>query len=71
MINSVHSAKWLAQFEHSEIDFYVFPSAYFRKTHPLIKNLIESDSSATYSIQAPVITAGWVDYQEKTVLTDL
>ena len=68
MINSVHSAKWLAQFEHSEIDFYIFPSAYFRKIHPLIKNLIESDSSATYSIQAPVITAGWVDYFQERIL---
>ena len=68
MINSVHSAKWLAQFEHSEIDFYIFPSAYFRKIHPLIATLIEGDSNATYSIQAPVIAAGWLDYFQERVL---
>lgn len=68
MVNSVHSAKWLAQFQDSQIDFYIFPSAYFRKTHPLITKLIESNSSATYSIQGSEDVAGWLDYFQERIL---
>lgn len=68
MVNSVHSAKWLAQFQHSEIDFYIFPSAYFRNTHPLITKLMKGDTSATYSIQGRANIAGWLDYFQEKIL---
>lgn len=68
MVNSVHSAKWLAQFQDSQIDFYIFPSACFRKTHPLITKLIDSNSSATYSIQGSANVAGWLDHFQERIL---
>jgi glycosyltransferase involved in cell wall biosynthesis len=67
MVNSVHAAKWLAQFQDTEIDFYIFPSDYFMSLHPLLDDLLTSNSSATYSIQATASTRG-LDYAQERVL---
>jgi hypothetical protein len=39
MINSIHSARWLAQFEDSNVIIRVFPSNFFKKVHPEILRL--------------------------------
>lgn len=68
MMNSVHSARWLAQFKDSDLDFYIFPSTYFKKVHPLINSLVESHSSARYYIQYSTSSAGWIDYFQERIL---
>ena len=66
MMNSIHSAKWLSQFEDSEIDFYIFPSTYFRRVHPLLKQLVHSKSKANYTVQLiPEISGYWDYFQER------
>jgi glycosyltransferase involved in cell wall biosynthesis len=71
MVNSVHSAKWLAQFQDSEIDFYIFPSTYFRSVHPLLKSLIQSKTTANFNFQFTKFNAGWFDYLQERVLLNL
>ena len=68
MVNSVHSAKWLAQFQDSEIDFYIFPSAYFRRPHPLLTQLINSDFKASYKSQVNAGISGYWDYIQDRIL---
>lgn len=41
MIDSIHLANWLERVVNSEIKFYIFPSAKFRKIHPKLRNLVE------------------------------
>ena len=36
MLDSIHIARWLGQFENTEVDIYLFPSSHFRKIHPKI-----------------------------------
>lgn len=68
MVNSVHSAKWLAQFKDTETDFYIFPSAYFRGLHPFLIQLIHSKTKATYTIQTYSWISGWWDYAQERIL---
>lgn len=67
MVNSVHSARWLAQFKDSEIDFFIFPSACFRGLHPFLIHLIRSKSKATYTIQAYPEISGYADYVQERI----
>lgn len=69
MLNSIHSAKWLAQFKDTTIDFYIFPSTYFRKLHPSLKLLTKNESVANYKIQYSPSVNGWIDYIQERILT--
>jgi len=44
MADSIHTARWLEQFEHSKDEFILFPSSPHRRIHPKIVRLL-SDSS--------------------------
>lgn len=51
MLDSVHSSRWLAEFQERNIDFLLFPSSPHRKIHPGIKALISSNRQrASYSL---------------------
>ena len=50
MLDSVHSARWLAQFVDDDIDFQLFASTPHRKVHDQIATLLRNDSQARYSI---------------------
>ena len=51
MADSVHLARWLAQFSEQSIDFVVFPSSPHRHIHPILKNLMsETNSNMTVRI---------------------
>jgi hypothetical protein len=39
MVNSIHSARWLAQFDNPNLMIRVFPSNFFKKVHPEILRL--------------------------------
>ena len=45
MADSVHTARWLEQFEGSEYEFLLFPSSPHRRIHPKISRLLSSDSA--------------------------
>ena len=50
MADSVHTARWIRQFDDDEIEFILFPSTPHRRIHPLIKHrLEESDSTLRIS----------------------
>jgi glycosyltransferase involved in cell wall biosynthesis len=40
MLDSVHLARWLSQFEDQKIEFLIYPSKKFRTIHPDLLNLI-------------------------------
>lgn len=40
MVDSIHVARWIAQFEPSEVEFTLFPSTPNRRVHSLIKDMI-------------------------------
>ena len=51
MADSIHTARWLEQFEGSEYEFLLFPSSPHRRIHPKISRLLSSDS--TMNITTP------------------
>jgi len=50
MFDSIHSARWLTQFRHQEIDFLLFPSSPHRKVHPELERLLSSSGSASFRL---------------------
>jgi hypothetical protein len=50
MLDSIHTARWLKQFQNEDLDFMLFPSSPQRRFHPMLKTLIKSDHQASYRI---------------------
>ena len=50
MLDSIHSARWLAQFQHEEIDFLLFPSSPNRRVHPELEMLLSNSQSASFRL---------------------
>jgi len=50
MLDSIHSARWLTQFRHQEIDFLLFPSSPHRRVHPELERLLSSSGSASFRL---------------------
>jgi hypothetical protein len=40
MVDSIHVARWIAQFEPKEVKFILFPSGLNRRVHPKIVEMI-------------------------------
>lgn len=40
MFDSIHFARWIAQFKGGDIQFLIYPSSKFRKIHPLLKEIL-------------------------------
>jgi glycosyltransferase involved in cell wall biosynthesis len=36
MLDSIHLSRWISQFQYSDLDIRILPSAYFRRVHPKI-----------------------------------
>jgi hypothetical protein len=65
MIDSIHLARWLEQFKHSEHDFYLFPSKKYRKINPKLEELLLNKSKAKYIFHGFLhkgIYSGYLDY---------
>ena len=45
MADSVHTGRWIRQFDDEEIEIVLFPSTPHRRIHPLIKNRLEESGS--------------------------
>ena len=45
MVDSIHVARWIAQFYPTEVKFILFPSGPNRRVHPKILEMIENGKS--------------------------
>ncbi len=50
MYDSIHSARWLSQFQDQDIEFLLFPSSPHRKVHKNLKALVSGSSKASYKL---------------------
>jgi len=50
MFDSIHSARWLAQFRHQEINFLLFPSSPRRRVHPELERLLFGSGAASFRL---------------------
>jgi hypothetical protein len=50
MVDSVHLAKWLRQFESSSFEFQVISSSPHRRIHPILLSLLSGNQPARYRI---------------------
>lgn len=48
MLDSVHLGRWLGNFRHSNLEFYLFPSSPHRAIHDLIRTLLHSGGPAKF-----------------------
>lgn len=53
MFDSIHTARWLAQFVNESVDFHLIPSSPHRRLHTAIAALADQESTASYSINVP------------------
>jgi glycosyltransferase involved in cell wall biosynthesis len=45
MVDSIHVARWIAQFEPAEVEFTLFPSTPNRRVHSMIKDLMSKNGN--------------------------
>ena len=45
MVDSIHVARWIAQFEQSEVEFTLFPSTPNRRVHAMIKDMMAKNGN--------------------------
>jgi glycosyltransferase involved in cell wall biosynthesis len=50
MFDSIHSARWLSQFENKRINFLLFPSSPHRRVHPELERLLSSSEAASFRL---------------------
>ena len=50
MFDSIHSARWLSQFQDQDIEFLLFPSSPHRRIHKNLKSLVAGTSAASYKL---------------------
>ena len=50
MADSIHTARWLEQFEYSKNEFILFPSSPHRRIHPKIKRMLGAESDVNLSL---------------------
>ena len=50
MFDSIHSARWLSQFQDQEIEFLLFPSSPHRRVHKNLNALVSGNAKATYKL---------------------
>lgn len=71
MLDSIHLARWLEQFENDNYEFFLFPSKKYRKIHPRIKSLISSKGMSKYVyVHLPYhrLSSGYIDYLRFEIL---
>ncbi len=60
MADSIHTARWLEQFENSDYEFVLFPSSPHRRIHPKIVRLISESSQMKISIPKKLHNTGLI-----------
>lgn len=70
MLNSIHLARWVLQFEAEAIDFILIPSTPFKAVHSLIENrsISKIPNRATYRVAAsPILHSKLIWLADKTL----
>ena len=64
MLDSIHLARWLSQFNGQDFEITVFPSSRFRRIHPQLKTQIQNDEVQLYSnmLKRFLCLAGYLDF---------
>ncbi len=62
MLDSIHLARWLGQFENENIAFYLFPSKKFRTINPELLKLLKNRSKANYKLMSPYYNLSKIGY---------
>lgn len=65
MLDSVHFARWLKQFENQNIDFFIFASKKYRKISPILMSISSDAASAKFShvlFQSSLSLSGYLDF---------
>ena len=60
MADSVHTARWLEQFENTKDEFVLFPSSPHRRIHPKIVRLLSASSPMQISIPSGLSRSGLI-----------
>ena len=60
MADSVHTARWLEQFENSKDEFVFYPSSPHRRIHPKIVRLLNASSPMQISIPRGLSKTGLI-----------
>jgi hypothetical protein len=60
MADSVHTARWLEQFENTKDEFVLFPSSPHRRIHPKINRLLSTSSPMQISIPRGLRRSGLI-----------
>ncbi len=71
MLNSIHTARWLSQFEDRDLEIHLFPSTYYETLHPQIEALIKTNSKCDFVISRPVRFQGYLDYLQNRALSKI
>jgi glycosyltransferase involved in cell wall biosynthesis len=50
MLDSVHFARWLRQFQDQDIDFYIYPSRKYKKLNPILNSLSTKEFRAKFNL---------------------
>jgi hypothetical protein len=65
MLDSVHFARWLRQFENEQIDFFIYSSKKYRKTDSILLSISSTNHSARYKhvlFQRFLFISGYLDF---------
>lgn len=62
MFDSIHLARWLAQFTDQKINFSLFPSKKFKHVNSELANLMNSKDSAQFNLAHPYVNFKYVGY---------
>ena len=67
MFDSIHFARWIAQFKGGNIQFSIYPSSKFRKIHPLLEEVLSFKDLCTIEITfldrlVPKALLGYLDF---------
>jgi len=67
MFDSIHFARWIAQFKGGNIQFSIYPSSKYRKIHPLLEEVLSFDDLCNIEINflnrfVPKALLGYLDF---------
>jgi hypothetical protein len=65
MLDSIHTARWLSQFQNQEIDFVIVGSKKHKRLHPNLMQLLKSRGEAQYELahfRNSLGFAGYLDF---------
>jgi len=69
MLDSIHLARWLSQFEDQDIDFIIFPSKKFKYVNFDLLQLIKSKNLASYTLARPYFYFKYIGFLEFGIIS--